>query len=224
MNEMDIGHKCGPNQGCTVPNIFCGYPDCYKGRRELAERELAERELAEREPDEREPAEREDAKGEMPEYADLMKKLRDKVRLREMHGLTGRTLAQEHLQDEAADAIESLSRRLREAEDVLRSLASWVSSGGYNAGAVDAKQFERKIRDGIDAMLRVEKGRRTAVEAELAAVKEELARANEQIKILCHQLNKPEPVSIFSPRCNCANYQRGQLTSGWHCPVHGQQW
>ena len=24
--------------------------------------------------------------------------------------------------------------------------------------------------------------------------------------------------------CNCAHHTRGQLTAGWKCPIHGQQW
>lgn len=38
------------------------------------------------------------------------------------------------------------------ANDALRSLASFVGAGGYNASTVDAAAFERKIRDGIDAL------------------------------------------------------------------------
>ena len=25
------------------------------------------------------------------------------------------------------------------------------------------------------------------------------------------------------PQCNCGGYRRGQLTGGWICPIHGQQ-
>lgn len=35
------------------------------------------------------------------------------------------------------------------AELALRSLASWLSAGGYNAPTVDAKVFEEKIRWGV---------------------------------------------------------------------------
>lgn len=41
-----------------------------------------------------------------------------------------------------------------EAELALRSLASWLGAGGFNAPKVDAKVFEKKIRDGVDALLR----------------------------------------------------------------------
>ncbi|MES2973421.1 MAG: hypothetical protein V4757_07420 [Pseudomonadota bacterium] len=40
-----------------------------------------------------------------------------------------------------------------EAEGVLRSLACWLGVGGYNALTVDAKAFERKIRDGVELFL-----------------------------------------------------------------------
>lgn len=41
------------------------------------------------------------------------------------------------------------SARLLAAESALRSLASWLGVGGYNAIEVDARVFERKIRDGV---------------------------------------------------------------------------
>lgn len=47
-----------------------------------------------------------------------------------------------------------------EAEDILRSLASWLGNGGYNAPTVDPAAFEAKIRDGIiNTMIRVEAAR-----------------------------------------------------------------
>jgi hypothetical protein len=39
------------------------------------------------------------------------------------------------------------------AEEALRSLASWLGVGGYNAPTVDAKVFEQKIRDGVTTFL-----------------------------------------------------------------------
>ncbi len=42
------------------------------------------------------------------------------------------------------------SKRLIEAENALRSLASWLGVGGYNAPQVDAKIFEEKIRWGVE--------------------------------------------------------------------------
>lgn len=39
--------------------------------------------------------------------------------------------------------------RLRACEDVLRSLASYLGAGGYNAPYVDAKEFHSKILWGI---------------------------------------------------------------------------
>jgi hypothetical protein len=46
-----------------------------------------------------------------------------------------------------------------EAHDALRSLACWLSVGGYNAPLVDPAEFERKIRAGVDALIRVETAR-----------------------------------------------------------------
>ena len=54
--------------------------------------------------------------------------------------------------------------RAEKAEDVLRSLASFVGAGGYNADKVDADVFEQKTRWGIGQIMeRLEKA-----EAELA--------------------------------------------------------
>jgi hypothetical protein len=40
------------------------------------------------------------------------------------------------------------------AELALRSLASWLGAGGYNAPTVDAKAFEEKIRWGVEEVRR----------------------------------------------------------------------
>ena len=58
--------------------------------------------------------------------------------------------------------------RAEKAEESLRSLASYVGAGGYNADTVDAEVFEQKIRWGIgEIMSRMEKA-----EAELAKLRE----------------------------------------------------
>lgn len=59
--------------------------------------------------------------------------------------------------------------RAEKAEEVLRSLASFVGAGGYNADKVDADMFEQKIRWGIGQIMeRLEKA-----EAELARLREQ---------------------------------------------------
>lgn len=45
------------------------------------------------------------------------------------------------------------SERLIACERALRSLASWLSVGGFNAPTVDAKVFEEKIRWGVEHLL-----------------------------------------------------------------------
>lgn len=45
-----------------------------------------------------------------------------------------------------------LSEAETDAELALRSLASWLGVGGYNALKVDAKVFEQKIRDGVNML------------------------------------------------------------------------
>ena len=44
---------------------------------------------------------------------------------------------------------EDQEREESPAEGVLRSLASWLGAGGYNAPTVDARVFEEKIRWGV---------------------------------------------------------------------------
>lgn len=44
----------------------------------------------------------------------------------------------------------SAAERIDALEAALRSLACYLSVGGYNADAVDPAVFEQKIRDGID--------------------------------------------------------------------------
>jgi hypothetical protein len=70
----------------------------------------------------------------MSDYMELVKRLKDKTRLRKNHGLTGWVLAQESLDVEAADAIESLERRLREAEEWNRKMVEKAASGGVLDG------------------------------------------------------------------------------------------
>ena len=45
------------------------------------------------------------------------------------------------------------AHRLIHCENALRSLASWLGNGGYNAPTVEAKVFESKIRDGVEALV-----------------------------------------------------------------------
>lgn len=54
------------------------------------------------------------------------------------------------------DSVAAVAMRvldeMNDAQDVLRSLAYTLGTGGYNATDVDAKVFEAKIRDGIDML------------------------------------------------------------------------
>lgn len=55
--------------------------------------------------------------------------------------------------------------RLEEAEEALRSLACWLSVGGYNDyGEFDAKSFENRIRQGIEMVIEAEVNRRMKME------------------------------------------------------------
>lgn len=44
--------------------------------------------------------------------------------------------------------------RIEELENVLRSLACYLSVGGYQSETVDPAIYEKKIRDGIDMAIR----------------------------------------------------------------------
>lgn len=73
--------------------------------------------------------------------------------------------------------------RAEKAEGVLRSLASFVGAGGYNADKVDADVFEQKIRWGIGQIMeRLEKA------------EAELAKAREHEREWCAQLCEWLPV------------------------------
>lgn len=56
-----------------------------------------------------------------------------------------------------------LNARVEAAEGALRSLASYVGNGGYNAPVVDAKEFRLKVVEGIDTLVSVEASRREAL-------------------------------------------------------------
>lgn len=68
-----------------------------------------------------------------------------------------------HRSDTLAEALGAPLARLAACEDVLRSLASHLGAGGYNAPAVDPAQFEAKILWGVDEAVRIasEMARRT---------------------------------------------------------------
>ena len=71
-----------------------------------------------------------------------------------------------------ADAEKEMQRQAERAEsyaEAMRSLASYVGAGGYNADAVDAGVFEDKIRWGIGEII----ARMKNAEAELEAVRED---------------------------------------------------
>lgn len=49
--------------------------------------------------------------------------------------------------------IEELKLQVEELENVLRSIASYVASGGYNTTIVNPISFEKKIKLGIDNLV-----------------------------------------------------------------------
>ena len=71
--------------------------------------------------------------------------LRDRI----AHALSGVFSAIDGVTVRADKAEAELAQKLEKAEGVLRSLASFVGAGGYNADKVDADVFEQKIRWGI---------------------------------------------------------------------------
>ena len=51
------------------------------------------------------------------------------------------------------ECVKKLHEHTEECEDVLRSLASWLGTGGYNAAEVDPHIFEAKIRHGVEFLI-----------------------------------------------------------------------
>lgn len=95
------------------------------------------------------------------EYSYLVEKdERCEFRVQFVLGLLRRCHAAEAERDQ-------LRERAERAEDVLRSLASWLSAGGYQSTNVDAAEYEAKIRWGVDQLLKVETDRREKAEADL---------------------------------------------------------
>ncbi len=96
------------------------------------------------------------------------------------------------------------SIRAEAAEDALRSLASWLAAGGYNATHVDADVFEQKIRDGVDMLLKSEVARQTErLRARLlTAAGDDLCRlTQEEIKDLSSGKVQIPPKEEFLASC-----------------------
>lgn len=108
--------------------------------------------------------------------------------------------------NELAWGIVKLQGELAASHGVLRSLACWLSVGGYNAEIVDPKLFEKKIREGIDTLVKVETERalgpkisdsekvsllhRTIdeLQAELAALRRPVEKVTEEESAEVHRL------------------------------------
>jgi hypothetical protein len=88
----------------------------------------------------------------------------------------------ERLKAIALDGKLCISQQHEALETVLRSLASYVGNGGFNAESVDPAIFEEKIRDGIDRLTRVEGERRERAEAQPAASQERVKRLEEALR------------------------------------------
>lgn len=67
------------------------------------------------------------------------------------------------------DAAAKLREERDAAHEALRSLACWLSVGGYNAETVDPVAFEQKIRDGVNMLVRTETERARGAAGELKA-------------------------------------------------------
>lgn len=83
-------------------------------------------------------------------------------------------------------------------EDALRSLASYVGNGGYNALTVNAAEFEAKIREGIDRLN--------------AAAQEKIA-----------EQEAPIPMLLFCPRCEHQHIDAPEPETGWTNPPHAER-
>ncbi len=95
----------------------------------------------------------------------------------------------------ARDAeVAALATRVAELDDVLRSLACWLSVGGYNSDKVDPEVFEKKIRDGVDMMIRIEteraRGPRNGEQgARIAELETEVEDRRTQVQVMIDDLS-----------------------------------
>lgn len=102
--------------------------------------------------------------------------------------------------------IAALQDELNAAHDVLRSLASFVGNGGYNADTVDAKVFEGKIRDGIDSQARM----LAEARAEVERLKKRLGAVNgrDAIDVMEEKIIALERENIAVRRLETAEVER----------------
>lgn len=89
----------------------------------------------------------------------------------------------------AKDAmIASLSERADAAESSMRSLASFLGTGGFNSEEFDAAKFEEKIRDGIDMITESLIGQIKQLRADLLTASE---RISQQSELLARKAEHP---------------------------------
>lgn len=68
------------------------------------------------------------------------------------------------------------------------------------------------------------------LERELTAAQSTIAEQAKEIERLRAELARFTAVAEYRQlqadwrQCVCGNYRKGELTGGWQCPVHGQQW
>lgn len=93
--------------------------------------------------------------------------------------------------DELWQKIVAAESRAESAEDVLRSLASWLGNGGYMAETVDAAHFEAKIRDGVERVTRIGEELREKAEAEVKAVIDHMPK---ECVVQCREGGGPENI------------------------------
>lgn len=115
-------------------------------------------------------------------------------------------------------ALIAESERLEGCEDVLRQLASYVGSGGYNAPEVDPEVFARKIMDGINilndplAQLVIKKGEQIdQLKAEIAGLKTGY-EAYEQV-------NAGLKAEVEALRKDAERYRWLRIADWWRSPV-----
>ena len=63
--------------------------------------------------------------------------------------------------------LEEKQQHINNLEATLRTLASWLGNGGYNATEVDPVQFEAKIREGIIYLINKEKSEKEKIKFEM---------------------------------------------------------
>ena len=87
---------------------------------------------------------------------------------------------------------------------------------------ISRKELQEMLALAGKSLLSQAQKRDEDIEKWAEALAADLCRADEEEYETSVATIVPAPV-VVSP-CTCHLYERGRLTCGWHCPVHGRQY